>query len=405
MTRLNHLAESQGLIDLKSQTLCLLLEQMGLAQPTRHVFALRQWDPIFLWRSDEASWPEGTIPNHIIERNFDPFTLSPSHYVNDSFYTGQVYAWGPVVTPYPHRADVLELLVDPTADSYTAVADCDLTAGASYMGLTRDDVGGLRYLLKTNNGNVETLLPSVHGVGTNASNYVNEAIRPGVDKITFVPHSYDPLLGQVLPITNQFIDTYITNNTAMHQEVERVINQPDFLFCAADIRADFPSVPWFFRTGTTNWINNAGLNGDPTKAGPGLIQPPIRISFNKLGTVFISDGETGGDDLAFEFGTRWGSFDGSTNPPIRYPVVRDGAVESTARLWLIMGSSANPTNRIEHQFEWQVSDSFGTPFLFQASTNLAHWTSLWTLTNDGSVFTYFHRYPASKHRFYRVLPE
>jgi len=57
-----------------------------------------------------------------------------------------------------------------------------------------------------------------------------------VGKITFLRQQYDSLAGQAVPITNQFTDTYISNGMVMHQQLERVINHPDFLFCAADNR-------------------------------------------------------------------------------------------------------------------------------------------------------------------------
>jgi len=45
--RMNFTAESQSLCDLKSETLSLLLEQMGLADPIRYIYVLRQWNPAF----------------------------------------------------------------------------------------------------------------------------------------------------------------------------------------------------------------------------------------------------------------------------------------------------------------------------------------------------------------------
>jgi len=40
----NYVAQSQSLYDLKSVTLSLLLEQMGLAEPARNTFVLKQWN-------------------------------------------------------------------------------------------------------------------------------------------------------------------------------------------------------------------------------------------------------------------------------------------------------------------------------------------------------------------------
>lgn len=81
--QINYQAESQNLYDLKSATLSVMLEQMGLAQPSRNIFDLRLWNPIllsFIYLNHDP-WPDGIIPNNIIERNFDPETLQPSHVV------------------------------------------------------------------------------------------------------------------------------------------------------------------------------------------------------------------------------------------------------------------------------------------------------------------------------------
>ena len=73
-TQYNLAVELQSLYDLKSETLSLLLEQMGLANPVRSICVLRQWNPalagiVFL---GPDNWPAGTIPTYIVQRNFDP---------------------------------------------------------------------------------------------------------------------------------------------------------------------------------------------------------------------------------------------------------------------------------------------------------------------------------------------
>lgn len=389
VTRVNYRAESQSLYDLKSATLFLLFQHLGLAEPERFTFCLR-----------DHLHTNGGFQDVVIQRNFDPFTYQAASYVNDTVFTYWIIHFTSV-----EQTDANEVAIDSYSPSVSAVAGGIFGIGYFHVGLSRDDVGGLRYLLETNNVNYETLLPGVHGVGTNSTSFVDGAFRPGVEKITFVPHPFDSLLNEFLPMTNQFTDAYITNNAVVQQQVERVNNQPDFLFCAGDTGTVFPANLFFFHTGTTNWINNAALNGEPTRGGPGLIQPPARLGFNKLGKLFSTSSESVGDDVVFEYEVRWGSFDGTTNPPIRYPVLQNDPVQSTARLWLTIGSSTNRANQKQHRFDWPVSGALGAQFGFQASTNLVNWISLGTFANDGSVFTYFHWYPASKHRFYRVVPE
>lgn len=401
--QVNFQAQAEYLCDLKSMTLALLLEQMGLAQPTRFVYTLRQWNPILLDNLNSSTWlDDGIIPNLIVLRNFDPETFEPSTYVNDQLYSGYLY-----VAPWPDQtlqyAIPISIPTDPLVNGL-AVADWIWTPGigAFFNGLTRDDVGGLRYLLSTNNVNYETLLPGVFGVGTNANSFVNGAWRPGVDKITFVQEALDPLTGEFFsPVTNQFTDIYITNGNIIAQQVARVISQPDFLFAAADVNPGMPILPLFTRTGTTNWINNAALNGNPTNGGPGVIQPQVKITFNKLGLGFVKY-SSDSDETAESYPISWSTFDNSTNPPVFYPITQTGTNQLTIRMWLVMGSVGNQFRR---NFDWVLSGPAGVQFSFQTSTNLTDWVSLFAVTNNGSVCTYLNFNPSSIHRFYRVVPQ
>ena len=132
--RLNFRAVAQNLIDLKSETLFLLLQHMGLAEPQRFAFCLRDSIPA-----------NGDFVDTIIQRNFDPFTLQTSSNVNDVAFTD--FVWHNA-----GRADAYELAVDPLMSGrYPAVADGSSGVGGFFVGLSRDDVGGLRYLLDTNN--------------------------------------------------------------------------------------------------------------------------------------------------------------------------------------------------------------------------------------------------------------
>ena len=374
----NYTAQSQGLIDLKSETLFLLVEHLGLDAPSVGVFCLKDF-----W------FTNGVIGGDVLRRNFNPFTDLPSSYVGDTLLTyqlgysasgGETNAW-PIIFP-----------VDPL-DSYpTTVANAVPEAGAFFNGLARDDVGGLCYLLSTNNVNYETLLPDVQGVNTNS--FVNGAWRPGVDKITFVPQPVDSSSGAFLPMTNQFTDTYITNGNVMQQQLERVTVQPDFIFCATNLAV---SSDWFSRTSTTNWINNAALNGNPSQAGPGVIPPPVRISFNKLGQMWVSFSGSP-DNSAYEETTRWGTFDGSTNLPIAYPQSQIATNQTLVGMTLMV-------NNRPSQYNWMVAGVAGANYDFQTSTNLSNWTTLFVVPNDGSINSYLNENPSSAQRFYRIVPQ
>ena len=191
--RVNYQAQALGLTDLKSKALSALLEQLGLTQPTRYTFSVQDF-----------GFSSGNLVAQTIQRNFDPISFSPTNWVND---TENGYFLSIATNGQSISAVAEEFPINPLDTFQSAVADGALGGGGFYTGLTREDVGGLRYLLHTNNSNPEILLPGVHGVGTNAGDYVNQAVRCGVDKITFIRRDYDNLLGQFFaPYTNQFTD-------------------------------------------------------------------------------------------------------------------------------------------------------------------------------------------------------
>jgi hypothetical protein len=387
--QINFTAQSQNLYDLKSETLSLLLEQMGLAQPTRYIFVLKQWNSVFISDPSESQWPDGTIPNYIVQRNFDPQTFDASQSVNDTLYSGFVI--------HGSQNNVVPFPVDPNAINI-AVADFNLNAGEFYTGLTCDDVGGLAYLFSTNNVNYENLLPSVFGIGVNSNSFVNEAWRPGVDKISFIPQPVDSQSGAFLPTTNYFTDGYITNGILQEQQMARVISQPDFIFSAGDVTSSVPAVLFFTRTGTTNWLNNAMANGNTNGAGPGVIQPQVQIVFNKLGRQFASVGSIS-DEQVSDQSQFWASFDNSINAPIVYPISQTGTNQMTIRMWLWF------VGKTQKDFEWKPTSAAGSQFTLQTSTNLTSWINLFTVTNDSSVCTYFNENPASPSRFYRLIQQ
>jgi hypothetical protein len=267
---------------------------------------------MFLVNWTELSWPVGTIPNFILERNYDPGTLLPSHTVNGVLYTAIVGPQG-----YgPCRAlttDVVEIAVDPLAYG-TAVAEKYLNFGRFYTGLSADDVGGLRYLLSASNINYEVLLSDVyaqaigvedghgkgkgHGKGhgrghlkgrqdgdSGAIKFINGALRPGMEKITFVRQNYDGTGQEWVPLTYQFTDSYITNGAMVHQELERVVSQPDIVFFGEDQQTASPCRPIYRETGTDNWWNGAESRGS-AEQGPGIIRPPVGVTFTVGGQYF-----------------------------------------------------------------------------------------------------------------------
>ena len=398
--RINYAAQTQGLNDLKSLTLSLLLEQMGLAAPSRYVFVLKQMSPVFFEYPYQSTWPDETIPNFIVERNFDPFTLSPSFYVNGVLYTGEVYPDGSSGLNY-----MFVYVVNPSAWTGGTVADANTfyTVGSFYSSLTYDDVGGLRYLLSADNVNYERLLPDVRTFGSHRNRIRNGAWRPGVEKITFVRQPSDRWSRRFRPFNYHFTDVYLKNNVLMQQRAEREIRQPDFLFCAADTGENNTNsyTLGIICTGTTDWLNNAALNGNTNGEGPGVIQPPIKITFHKLGARVLTDDSGSPGEIDNE---GWGSFDGSTNLPVVYPPdTQPNNRQMTIRL-RFFDTDFSPAVQLTN-VTWHLQVPIGGQASLQISTNQIDWTALASVINSGSVIEWHHNGTDNPPKFFRASPQ
>lgn len=383
----NSKAQANGLIDLKSEALSVLLNQMGLAQPQRFMFCVY---------ASEVVGPVPTRVSLVVLRNYDPLTFAATNVLNGTLYYSNV--------TFNVSSSVITATACPTdtnAPTETAVADggVGFRPGLLYTGLTADDVGGLRYLLTTNNINLESLLSDVTGTGTNAGNYLNVALRGGVDKITFVEPPLDSLLNESFfqPYTNQYTDTYITNGVLMQQQLARVTTRPDIVFSAYDSpTAVAPAVQC---TSTANWLNTGGA---PGIGGPGIIQPQVTIAFRKFGSSAVAvTGDSGSP--AYVSNERWASYDASTNAPVIYPTVT-GAIPGYP--WTFQFSLVNESNQplTGGQFTWELPVSKGGAAVLETSTNLTDWTPLTTVTNYGTPFTWQHVYSRPT-GYFQVVPQ
>jgi hypothetical protein len=279
------------------------------------------------------------IPQYaVIKRSFDPVTLVPSPYVNGTLYTYSIFQ----TYAGPDVWEAVEATVDPNVPSTTSVAAymgvsggtidtrgflAIVSPGIFYTGLTRDDAGGLRYIYHKNNANVENLPPnatassgSTWGIpgATNVAP-VNIALRPGVEKVTFVRVDFDSIIGQSPVFTNRYTDNYITNGTTFNQTVEVVSAVPDILFSAADLGVGANGVPIPYQR-TVAPVNNDAINGGSgnPRAGPGQMQPGIEMSFSNLGPWLFNVGD-GSEEVAL-LGLVWAAFDGTTNAPVVFPI-------------------------------------------------------------------------------------
>jgi hypothetical protein len=162
--RFNYTAAALHLYDLKSAALELLIGRLGLTDPERWTWTLR----------DRALQPGASCPNYdyiVIQRNFDPDTFEPSRYVNGNLFTYEIAQTCPPGTP--DRAEAIEILVDPIDNYLSALATPKITVnfqsayGLFHIGLTRDDAAGLRHLYRTNKMNLEVSAPDVQLFNTN----------------------------------------------------------------------------------------------------------------------------------------------------------------------------------------------------------------------------------------------
>lgn len=378
--RVNHTARRLRLWDLKSMALSQVVAQMGLSNPERFVWTLRQ-----------VNRPNEVIRNFItIRRNYDPFTLLPSSFVNGTLYTYQIVPIGvdlweaqeisldPAepnisVAGYSHAG-----LVDERADRLNA------SRGVFFTGLTQDDVGGLRFLyhpgtvaveqlptgttLKTTQtvteigsggGGTQGSWTPYYGVGvaagggtTNASVAINAAVRRGVDKIQFVRGDVgNPVLANFTrPVVVRYTDSFSTNGVLgsfKTQSVERTLTRPDIIFAAGDLGHATPGLPvpvavrrvvdGMLNLSALNTLGNATTGDEVAPLGPGIVDvggAGLVISFARVGLQELNSNAF--DNLTEEQGFTsfmWGSYDGSTNAPIVFPVGRANLrmVESIVR--------------------------------------------------------------------------
>jgi hypothetical protein len=175
VTRENYLAETLLLEDMKSWTMSILAEQLGLAEPERFVWTLHD-----RFHVGNIACPVGMF-YLVVGRNFDPLSsafnqLQISPYVNGTLYS---YSIAEICQAPPDTlAETIPFPVDPLDFSFTAVAgagisfgggagDSSLATGRFFTGLTRDDVGGLRWLYRTNLMHFESTGPNTQAEVTN----------------------------------------------------------------------------------------------------------------------------------------------------------------------------------------------------------------------------------------------
>jgi hypothetical protein len=382
--RIHATAQTIDVYDLKSFALLFLLEQMGLANPSR-----------FVWNTTSTNIPakvtEETGPyDAIIQRNFDPVSLLPTRDINNVRFTYFVDEFAaPGLFPDGNRMAfeiVVNQLDTPFMDSAVAASLPDLfmaglRSGEYFTLLTRDDLGAIKYLLDTNNINIEPVLNSVRAADGTA-NFVHVAARPGVDKITF--QRLDPGSQK---ITNMFVDTFFDNGERKTQILQRIIEAPDILFTAANHQRQF-GVPAFMRRTIPNYSH-------ANAAGPGIFQPEVLISFHKLADIYreplYEDRDTG-----FVADSRWATFDSRTiTPSPIFPVGPAYQGGRTLSVRNIQNESGNAA------VEWKLRLIAGVQYAIEISPDLQSWSTVTNIT-AAPIHTLTNSIPNQSQAFWRA---
>ena len=407
VVRPNYPAMTVGLYDLKSTTLSLLLEQLGLAQPTRNIVVVRRMNSLFEGYYPASAQLDPFLDDYFYRRNFDLDSYSSSFFVNGALHEF-VFLWP--VWLGSQIGDAVEISIDHLPVRHLAVADGLPEAGYYFTGLSRDDIGGLRYLLNFTNINFETPLTDVHRLEAfrirngGSERDLTATWYPGVEKINFVRHPYLPRQNRSLVLRRRYTDYFYENGALQGARVERDISRPDILF-TVDNGEETPANHRFIypvtRTGTTNWINNAVANGNADGPGPGTIVPQIHFAFRRLGNQLVTYlGESG----AYQLRKAWASYT-SNSSIITYPSQRflkkhagDMVVRQTH--WDLTNNSWTFS---QAQF-WKLPVPIGGLALLQNSTDQTNWITQLTVTNAGGVIEWS-CYSSNSAEIFRVIPK
>jgi hypothetical protein len=213
--RINNTAQTLHLSDLKSFALYIVLEEIGLTDPERYVWTLRT----------RVTQPGLSCPFMIygvIKLNFDPANWQPSSYVNSSLYS---YIISEICSGPNPLAVTIPFPVDPLALEHMPVSSFlnpfTFNYGEYLTGMTRDDVGGLRYIYQTTNINWEAMSSDSLMFSTNVaggqqllltSNLTLLASQALTNNAAALSALYPNLV--ILGTTNIFTNIWVTNLTA-----------------------------------------------------------------------------------------------------------------------------------------------------------------------------------------------
>lgn len=357
--QVNYTAQALKMLDIKSTVLWVMMEHMGLIGET-HTYDLR-----------ERVAPNGgtgcDYDYAVIVRNFDPVTYAPSPYVNGTLLTYQIGE----LCPGLQVGDAMEETAQVGTPSFSAVATREaLEVGGYYLRITRDDMGGLRYLYRKNRYvnegfDANTTVTSEAGgtyspinlTATNGVGGIFAGLLGGVEKINFVKTPYDSVEGDTFtPITYRYAIPTVTNGVVRTLTVTRTITAPDIIFTAGDLTYPGPD-PYQVTIQRSSGFITYGAAPSPgvNTVSPSVITPEMVVTFNNSGQVTYNESGSFTDQAnSAELGYIWGSFDGSTNAPVAFPTgtslaglvnqVMSAGAETELGLYTPIATGTNSTN-------------------------------------------------------------
>lgn len=306
VTRYNYRAMSLGLLDLYSMALSDLTESLGLASPERFCWTLRS-----VVVSGQTEDPNGNVvPDQYftIRRNYDPLTLETTPYVNGTLYSYRIIPGIIVDDSGALTHDAMEIVSDPSSISYNTVAGLSgnkiqgySPAGVYFTGLSRDDVGGLRWLYSPNNFAFESM-----SSGANNSAAI------------MAPQFDDPIIVTNIDLAQFLIDVEMTTNTQ------------------AEVEALYPGLNITGRTWTNVLVNRTNYiytNSPWMPAGtPPMLTPVVTKNIQML--------------YSYTYDNVYTNYGGTvTEDMIRLITVSSGP--QTGNPWMPAGMTGVVTNTVE----------------------------------------------------------
>lgn len=320
--QINYTAQALSLLDVKSVTLQIMLEHLGLLGET-HVFDLNA----------RVAIPNTTCQYYyyVVTRNYDPITYNPSTFVNGVQYGYNIVDF----CPTPSIADAIEYPKDTARppNSFSAVATLEgLQPGGFYLNLTRDDFGGLRWLYRKNHLVNQSIDPNSFAtaagsspwnpVGTVGTNVLTSTLVGGVERVRFVKVAYDSLAGSTFrPVTYSYTLPTVINGRTTSTRFTRVITQPDIIFTTADLvgRGASPAADTLYARSTTFLPPPAASPGGGPL--PNVILPTQLIVYNNANPIYFNTSPAFLSDVGltqYPIFT-WGSFGSASTAPVVYP--------------------------------------------------------------------------------------